>query len=283
LHYSLDYGYGEVDARAAVRLAETWQNQETQANLVQSATKTLAVEQPATSVSAVCKNNPDGTLGLDHYNYGYGYFSVAAGVSGMILEHVAVTVDLDLTNVARADTEIVLGRLAASQPYDFWGNIDAPISSFTDQSVILYGETASPGDIITESDGHQHLVSSYDTVQYMGEKSDAPNGWALALINTATGQGYVTQPANWNVTFYGSSYTQAQQWIFTDEIAANTPIAPVTAQDSYSFNAAAATGNNVIDLRAGTSDSLVDGKAITVNGNLHKYRQAFEVLQKINS
>ncbi len=268
LHYSLDYGYGEVDARAAVRLAETWQNQETQANLVQSATKTPAVEQLATSVSAVLKTNPDGTVGLDHYNYGYGYFSVAAGVSGMTLEHVAVTVDLDLTNVALANTEIVLGRLAASQPYNLWGNIDAPIYSITDQSVILYGETANPGDIITEADGHQHLVFSYDTVQYMGENSNAPYGWALALVNTATGQAYVTQPANWNITFYGASSTQAQQWIFTDEIAANTAITPVTAQDS--FNAAAATGNDVIDLRAGTADSVVDGKSITVNGNLGK-------------
>ncbi len=32
LHYSSDYGYGEVDARAAVRLAETWIKQQTFAN-----------------------------------------------------------------------------------------------------------------------------------------------------------------------------------------------------------------------------------------------------------
>ncbi|WP_316233848.1 S8 family serine peptidase, partial [Bradyrhizobium sp. SZCCHNPS2010] len=85
LHYSQDYGFGEADARAAVRLAETWQAQQTYANLVQSAVQTPNIEQLPTSVTAVLKSNPDGTIGFDHYNYQYGYFSVASGVSGLTL------------------------------------------------------------------------------------------------------------------------------------------------------------------------------------------------------
>ncbi|WP_159731875.1 S8 family serine peptidase [Methylosinus sp. Ce-a6] len=267
LHYSLDYGFGEVDARAAVRLAETWQNQETFANLAQSPTQTPTVEQLAVSVTPNFVND-NGIIGFGSYTYQYGYFSVAPGVTGMTLEHVAVTVDLDLTNVPLANTEIVLGRLATSTPYSLWGHVSDPVYYLSDQSVILYGESAAPGDVITEADGHQHLVFNYDTVQYMGENSAAPLGWALALVDTSTGQPFVYSPPNWNVKFYGAPTSQPEQWIFTDEYAGGASITPVTSSDS--FNAAAATGNSVIDLRAGTSASLVNGISVTVNGNLGK-------------
>ncbi|WP_315765884.1 MULTISPECIES: S8 family serine peptidase [unclassified Bradyrhizobium] len=267
LHYSQDYGFGEADARAAVRLAETWQAQQTYANLVQSAVQTPNIEQLPTSVTAVLKNNPDGTIGFDHYNYQYGYFSVASGVSGLTLEHVQVTVDLDLTNLPLAYTELVLGRVASRSPYNLWGNV-ATIYSLTDTSVLLQGETATPGNVVTGSDGHQHLVFSYDTVQYMGENSAASLGWALELIDTRTNQAIVYQPPNWSIQFFGSPSSSPQQWIFTDEYAGGASITPVTGADS--FNASAATGNDVIDLRGGSSDSVVDGKSVTVNGNLAK-------------
>ncbi|ATQ70597.1 calcium-binding protein [Methylosinus trichosporium] len=59
-----------------------------------------------------------------------------------------------------------------------------------------------------------------------------------------------------------------QQWIFTDEYAGGKTITPVTPSDR--FNAAAATGNNVVDLRAGTTDSSINGKTVTVSGDLAK-------------
>lgn len=42
MHFSHDYGFGLVDALAAVRLAETWGAAQTAANLVQTATRTAA-------------------------------------------------------------------------------------------------------------------------------------------------------------------------------------------------------------------------------------------------
>lgn len=267
LHYSLDYGFGQVDARAAVRLAETWQGQDTYANLIQSPTKNASVQQLPVGATPNFVNNPNGTIGFGSYTYSYGYFSVAPGVAGMSLEHIQVTVSLDLTDLPLAYTKIVLGRLTANTPYNFWGNI-ATVYSLSDTSVILQGETATPDGVYTGADGHQRLLFSYNTVQYMGENSVAPLGWALQLIDTRTNQAIVYQPANWNIQFFGHSYSDPQQWIFTDEYAGAASITPITGADS--FNAAATTGNNIIDLRAGTTSSRVNGKSVTVNGNIGK-------------
>ena len=55
LHYNLDYGYGLVDALAAVRLAESWQQQKTFAN--------EQVQEYSSTTSEITVNSP---LDLDH-------------------------------------------------------------------------------------------------------------------------------------------------------------------------------------------------------------------------
>ncbi|WP_134494959.1 proprotein convertase P-domain-containing protein [Microvirga pakistanensis] len=88
LHVSRDYGFGLVDARAAVRLAETWTKTSTSANEV-SAAYTAAVNQDI----------PDNTGAS---------VSSSINVSNRIeIDHVEVTIDLNHTNVGDLIVELI--------------------------------------------------------------------------------------------------------------------------------------------------------------------------------
>ncbi len=78
LHYSHDYGFGMVNALGAVRLAETWQDQETRAN-----------EQSVSASAAPGLAIPDG-----------GSVTTSMEISQAIdLEHVDVVLDIDHTRI----------------------------------------------------------------------------------------------------------------------------------------------------------------------------------------
>ena len=266
LHYSLDYGFGEVDARAAVRLAETWQIQETEANLQSSPVEAAAYAKPSIV--------NDGTTPVQIV------LSVADGVSGYVPEHIEVQVTLDITQLPLADTELVLGRVVPQTEIVAGVTLHGVYYGLSDTSIILQGETAIPdggipqgqtaspdGAVTLGPNGDQLLTFTLDTVQYMGENGAAANGWGIEELNTLTDQ-YSSTFLTWEIQFFGGTVSTPQQWIFTDEYAGGASITPETSSDS--FNASAATGNNTIDLRGGMSDSVIDGKRVLVNGNLSK-------------
>jgi subtilisin-like proprotein convertase family protein len=89
LHYSEDYGYGAIDAFAAVRMAEVWTQMEpaqTSANEIAQSTPTLTVNQAITSLTPVNL-----------------HFNLAGNV---VMEHADVT--LKITDVDFTDLRIFL-------------------------------------------------------------------------------------------------------------------------------------------------------------------------------
>lgn len=267
LHYSRDYGFGEVDARAAVRLAETWQGQKTVTN--------LTATNWAGSQTATVGNGAHVIIDSNGARFEYSRvfpISYASSVAGMRVEHIEAYVDLDVDAYPLNDLKVILQPIHPSVSTLNWQGTIYTLTNYdyvdSQASVLLDGEQSVPSNASYEigPDGHRHLKFVYGSVKYRGE-DPGTDPWVLRIVRKSTGQ-EVTPSANWQIRFFGASTSDAQQWIFTDEYAGNAVIAPVTSNDS--FNAAAATGNNTIDLRAGTADSLINGKVVTVNGNLAK-------------
>ena len=247
LHYSRDYGFGEVDARAAVRLAETWQGQKTITNLAttawgESETVTVGNDSPSP------RRTPAARI-TNHSNIFK--ISYAPSVTGMRIEHIEVNVDLDIDAYPLNDIKVILEPVHKTvSTLNWYGDIDRLTNyNYVDSqaSVLLDGEQSVPtnASYVIGADGHRHLQFVYGSVKYRGE-DPGNDPWVLRIIRNSTGE-EVTPSANWSIRFFGTSASTPQQWIFTDEYAGGKTIAPVTASDS--FNAAAATGNNVIDLR----------------------------------
>ncbi|WP_158271819.1 S8 family serine peptidase [Methylosinus sporium] len=267
LHYSRDYGFGEVDARAAVRLAETWQGQKTISNLMTTSW--------AGSQTATVGNGAHVVINSSGASFTYTNIfpiSYAPSVSGMHVEHVEAYVDLDVDAYPLNDIKVILEPIHPTVSTLNWYGTVYSLTNYnyvdSQASVLLDGEQSVPTNAayVTSADGHRHLQFVYGSVKYRGEDPGS-DPWVLRIVRNSTGQ-EVAPAANWSIRFVGSSASDPQQWIFTDEYGGGASITPVTGTDS--FNAAAATGDNVIDLRAGTSDSLIDGKTVTVNGNLGK-------------
>ncbi|MDJ0713201.1 MAG: S8 family serine peptidase [Prochloraceae cyanobacterium] len=89
LHVSHDYGFGMVDALAAVRLAESWQEQNTYANK-----ETITVEVGANPSIAIPDASPNGVT------------SVISMTSGLEIDSVEVA--LDISHTWRGDLEVSL-------------------------------------------------------------------------------------------------------------------------------------------------------------------------------
>ena len=86
MHFSHDYGFGNVDALAAVRLAETWQGQQTYANLTQTA---FATATPALTIPTL------GTI-----------TSTITIIDDIDIEHVLI--DLDISHARAGDLVVTL-------------------------------------------------------------------------------------------------------------------------------------------------------------------------------
>lgn len=273
LHYSADYGYGEVDARAAVRLAETWIKQQTFANQLtsnwlQSSAPVSLLTGYQYSSGGVNINSGDNTtlvIGSTSTTISHGYTNVRyVGSRDLTLEDVEVSIDLDITALPLANAKIILAPYHLSED-NIFGQI---IDKYTEgtESVLLNNEGVAPDSsaIVIGSDGHQHLQFQLNSVAYMGVQAASTDIWVVRVVDTRTGQD-VDTAVNWQLQFLGSPTTDPKQWIFTDEYAGGATINPVTTSDS--FNASAATGNNIIDLRSGSTDSRVDGRAVSVGSS----------------
>ncbi len=144
LHFSTDYGFGLVDAHAAVRLAETWTAQSTAANMVTASAA-------ASSAQAIPDNNASGIT--QHVNI----------ASNILIDH--VTVDLNITHPLIGDLIVTLIAPDGTQSMliDRPGiNPDAPSGtganqanlSFTVNSNQFWGETSAGQWTLVVSDNH---------------------------------------------------------------------------------------------------------------------------------
>jgi Ca2+-binding RTX toxin-like protein/subtilisin family serine protease len=229
LRFSPDYGFGLVDARAAVRLAEMWGAlgpAATSATLASDGAVLIAA--PETLDGLVAGGVQAGTGGSESYG--------AALAADLLVERVAVT----LTLAAPAMGEL---RITVTSP------------GGTSTSLIVgdAGATAVDADW------------TWTTNALRGERSAGT--WTVTLTDTATGNPIVVSRADLTVT--GSPAGASTHSVLTDEwsdLAAlpgrSTALVGTGAADT--LNAAAVLGDSRVDLAAGTA--RVDGVAMTVAG-----------------
>jgi Ca2+-binding RTX toxin-like protein len=186
LHVSRDYGFGLVDARAAVRLAETWQKSSTSAN-----------ELSTTVSEDVNQAIPDSGGGV--------LTRTLTVTQALEIDHVQVTIDLDHSNIGDlivelrspdGTTSVLLNRLgvdpgsttdrgATQDGFEWtfssvhhWGEISAgdwtltirdaaggDVGTLTDWSIAIYGDADSDDDTYIYTTDYGAMTAGVDAVR----------------------------------------------------------------------------------------------------------------------
>ena len=232
MHASHDYGFGQVDARAAVRLAETWTQQ-----------SGLWNEHVVTAQSgALNRVIPDASnSGASTMSTG---LTMASGVS---LESAQITVNLVHAN---------------------WGDlIITLISPSGTRSVLVDRPGKAPGSGAGDrGDATSGTMSfSFNTTHVRGE--DSGGTWTLQVTDAASGQTGTLK--DWKLDLYGANDSADDVYVYTDEFKTAPGTARATLSDSDGgrdvINASAVTGNSVINLNAGVT-STIAGRSLTISG-----------------
>ncbi|MBK7900593.1 MAG: S8 family serine peptidase [Betaproteobacteria bacterium] len=255
MHTSHDYGFGEVDARAAIRLAETWAGVRNSAN-----ERHLS--------------NGEGSLN-EAAN-----LSVALGDGAVITRTLAIAAGLRVEH-ATVSLDLVHGN---------WGDLKVELISPTGTTSQLVANpgtsTANPGG----DAGYGQLLFAFDTTHDFGE--NAQGNWQLRITDRAgRGTGVLN---GWRVDVYGSDFNETFSsrdtivgddpvisavsdniYFYTDEFAAAPGTNRATLNDTNAgvdaVNAAAVSANSTINLTNGAT-STIAGRTLTINGNIeHAY------------
>jgi Ca2+-binding RTX toxin-like protein len=254
MHTSHDYGFGDVDARAAVRLAETWQGSHTSYNERYLGSGEGSMNGAANLGIAIA----DGAV-LTRT------LSIGAGVRA---EHVTVSLDITHTNWGDLTVELI-----------------SPTGVVSKLMVNSGTSTTNPGGDV----GTGQLTFALDTTHDYGE--NAQGNWQLRITDRAgRGTGVLN---GWKVDVYGSdlnetinsrdsvtgaapviSATGNNQYFYTDEFG-SLSTAPGVARNTLTdsnggtdtLNAAAVSTGSTINLING-STSIIAGRSLTVNGDV---------------
>ncbi|SEI22251.1 Regulatory P domain of the subtilisin-like proprotein convertase [Pseudomonas asplenii] len=234
MHTSNDYGFGEVDARAAVRLAEAWMTQSTAANeYVYSASS--------------------GALGK----------SVAAG--GTVSSSIAMNAGLNVEHV-EIDFDAQVGRLG-----DLTLKLISPDGT---QSILLNRQGKVPDGMAgasasdmgsTQSGSFKYtFMSTHD----FGERS--AGNWTLQVNDAVSGLPVTLN--SWSLRLYGSKSSPDDTYFYTDEYVksvvgqANRAVLDDAvngvAGGRNTLNAAAVSGDTSVNLLTGVAS--IGGAALTV-------------------
>ncbi|WP_430435619.1 S8 family serine peptidase [Methyloversatilis sp.] len=250
MHTSHDYGFGQVDARAAVRLAETWQGQHTLYNerQLQNAEGSLA------SGTGLGLAIADGSVVTRTLSLG----------AGLRIENVGISLDLTHSN---------------------WGDLTVELIA---PSGVISKLVANPGTSASNPGGNAssgQLLYNFNTTHDYGE--NAQGNWQLRITDRSGRGGGVLN--GWRIDAYGSDLNEtdigASQdgttpitstvgddvYFYTDEFtsAPGTSRAGLTDTNGGidTINAAAVSSGSVINLNNGSS-STIAGRALTINGNI---------------
>ncbi len=234
LHFSHDYGFGNVDALAAVRLAETWHKQETNHNRGDVSFAGNVTNQTI----------PDGGTLTDS-------ILVDAPVP---LEHVNVTLDFTHPQVG-----------------DLIVKITSPDGT---ESILLdrLGKAPdNPGDL---GHGAEDMTFTFGSRAHVGENAEGTwtlevtdaNGGSVGILRSWSLE-LIGEPVT---TFVGTLPPPNTTYIYTDEYLDQTDPGRETLQDSTestfeddTLNVAAITGDVTINLTSGTASSLA-GKTLNI-------------------
>ena len=254
MHFSHDYGFGLVDAHAAVRLAETWQKQNKSSN-----------EEPITEQSRT----------LDRVlQDGSGSYSNTIRVTRDIkVENVEVV--LNLQHDQMGDLEVVLVSPNRSESKLIWRPGKAPESNDRDRGYGVFTgiwKIANVG-IIAENGTQQVGTSIYTgdgtwqvaTNNHWGEGS--AGDWRLVVRDKVTGETGTLR--DWQLKIYGENEGQNNTYIYTNEFASIGTGAGARLRDSGGhdiINTSAVTGDVVLNIRGSTS--IINGHTFAIDGNI---------------
>lgn len=251
MHTSHDYGFGEVDARAAVRLAETWVGAHASYN-----ERHLA--------------NGEGSInGAGNLNIAIGDGSTVTRTlsigAGLRVEHATVSLDVNHSN---------------------WGDLTVELISPTGTVSKLI---ANPGTYAGNPGGDAgdgRLEFALDTTHSYGES--AQGNWLLRITDRS-GRGTGTLNG-WKVDVYGSDFNETfdgrdavagetpvisatadNSYFFTDEFAGAPGASRSTLADSNggkdTINAAAVSTGSTINLNNGAT-STIAGRSLMISGDV---------------
>ncbi len=230
LHYSHDYGYGGIDALAAVRLAETWNNQQVYANTQNKsyiATQSnLSITDNATTYATFVTPSADEILDIEHITV------------ELAIVHTRLS-DLVITLISPDGTEAkILNHAPIGDTHDLMG------VNLTEEGILHYG---------------------FGNVTALNEKTTGT--WTLKIQDTVSGETGTLK--NWALHFYGSASSDDNTYIYTNEYTTLTDTSRRTLDDSNgddTINLSAVTGNVSINLTAGSSSSIA-GTAFTISSS----------------
>lgn len=229
MHISHDYGYGEVDARAAVRLAETWITQQTRKNEFHA----VPLADSGKIDLAITDSDVNGTSHHLHLNIRQN--------SAITIEHVEV--HINLTHARPGDLVVKL------------------ISPSGTESILINRPGKAPGSPDSDrgdhhfSHGSQSLNYVLSTARLRGESANGQ--WTLKVIDTVTGDSGILH--NWSMNVYGELGTIDDQYIYTNEFA---QLASSDGRNKLhdtdggkdTINAAAISHNSQVNLETGLAN-----------------------------
>ncbi|MGF6149387.1 subtilisin-like proprotein convertase family protein [Pseudomonas fluorescens] len=234
MHTSNDYGFGEVDARAAVRLSEAWMTQSTGANEYVYSASSGALGKPlaagATLTSSIAMN---AGLNVEHVEID---FDAQVGRLG----------DLTLKLISPDGTQSVLLNRQGKVPDGMPGASASDVGS-------------------TQSGAFKYtFMSTHD----FGERS--AGNWTLQVTDSASGLPVTLN--SWSLRLYGSKASPDDTYFYTDEyiksVAANANRGVLddavngVAGGRNTLNAAAVSGDTSVNLLTGVAS--IGGAALTV-------------------
>ena len=213
---SHDYGFGQVDARAATRLAETW-------DAIPNTVDNQAVHTVTSTVAAAV---PDGDT---------------AGVSQALSVDAAMDVEFAVVDVTIPHGDLGQLRIALTSPH---GTISHLIYNPDYEAYEVLAQEEGlledlPDQTFFESDSAR-LMST----QHYGES--AAGDWTLKVTDTETGTAGTLE--SWSLTLYGDGTTTDDRYVYTDQYAtlatadAGRSVLVDTDGGTDAINAAAVSG-----------------------------------------
>ncbi|HYD69940.1 S8 family serine peptidase [Azospirillum sp.] len=229
MHFSHDYGYGFVDARAAVRLAETWEKQSTAFN---------ETSVTATSPLGLGTAIPEGGAGVSHT------FSLSGGVDVEWIQ-----LELHVDHSWWSDLQVTL-----TSP-------DGTVSTLIDRPRVSpgYVDSDNPHYSTTGLEGEGYLNFVLTSAAHRGESSAGE--WTLTVKDVGPLGAGTFEGAK--LTAYGAPDTADDLYVFTDEYAevGGGKLDRIVLGDTGgtdTLNAAAVSTGSTISLLPGTL-SKIDG------------------------
>lgn len=234
MHISHDYGYGQVDALAAVHLAENWMvSPQTEANVRRFAVPVIS--------PTLNRAIPHGqTAGITE--------SLSVEDNDIQIEHVEVRIRLKHGH----DGDLIIKLISPSGTESIL--MDRP------------GKTNVSGTVVEKNNNNKEITHVFSTARLRGELGRGD--WKLEVIDAHDANNEDTATlVDWGVNIYGASYNNDDQYIYTDEYA-QLAVQPGrnVVEDSNggidTINAAAI--NRASDINITTGKAILSGQSLTI-------------------